>query len=161
MWSRYATVIGILSCLMIALAFLVPWYGADYVPFYGGGHRVEYSFGIGGSDLRSLMTIVLTLSFAASIMAAVLSYLRRRVPGVIAGAFSSGLLLTAAGVFYLGIIDTLHLDSFVGAIQLNRTWTVEYAPMLGWWIAAIVPAVQAAQAVVLAYSDDYGSRKSP
>jgi hypothetical protein len=160
-WSLHATVIGILSCVMISLTFLVPWYGADYEPFYGGGYRVEYIVGTGGSDLMSTVTIVLTLSLVASVIAALLSYLNRRVSGVIAGTFAAGLLLAAAGIFYFGIVDALHLESFAGITLLNRTWSVETAPMLGWWIAAIVPVIQAAQAVVLAYANHCGPRKSP
>ncbi len=160
-WSRYSTVIGTLSCAMIALAFLVPWYSADYEPFYGGGYRVEYSVGIGESDFRSIVAIVLALSLVASIMAAVLSFLGRRASGVVIGLVSAGLLLAACGVFYFRIIDALNLNSFVWYAHLNRTWTIETGPMLGWWIAAVVPAVQGAQAVVLAYSGPYAPQKSP
>jgi hypothetical protein len=162
MWSRCATVIGILSCLMIALAFLVPWYGVDYSKNGSFINRVEYSAGIERmGDLMSKVTIVLLLSLVASVIAVILSYLRRRVSGVIASGLSAGLLLTAGAIFYFGIIDALLLHSFAGYTLLNRTWSVEAAPMLGWWIAATVPAVQGAQAVVLAYSDQYGPRKRP
>jgi len=156
-WSRYATVIGALSCVMIALAFLVPWYGLDY-DYYDGSsldYRVEYSVGIEAmGDLMSKVTILLTLSLTASCFAVVLSYLRRRTPGVIAGVLSAGLLLVTGGVFYFGIIDALALNSFTGYSHLNRSWSVENAPMLGWWIAVTVPVVQGAQAIVLAYSED-------
>jgi len=100
----------------------------------------------------SKVIVVLILSLVASIIAVVLSYLHRRISGVIAGSVSAGLLLMASGIFYFGIIDALNLDSFVGWTLLNRTWTVEVGPMLGWWIAVTIPVVQAAQAVVLAYS---------
>jgi len=156
-WSRYATAIGVLSCVMIALSFLVPWYGADYVPYYGieSGYRVEYSAGIERmGDLMSEVTIVLSLSLGASIIAAVMSYLSRKVSGVIAGAFSAGLLLTAAAIFYFGAIDELSLESFSGLTHLNRTWDVQTEPMLGWWLAVTVPALQGVQAVVLAHTFD-------
>lgn len=100
----------------------------------------------------SKVTIVLALSLAASIVATVLSYLHRRPSGVIVGLVSAGLLLGAGGIFYFGIIDALNLDSFVGFTLLNRTWSVEAGPMMGWWLAVTVPVVQSAQAVVLAYS---------
>ena len=166
--SRVATVIGILSCLMIGLAFIVPWYGVDFSFNSSFAFRVEYSAGIGVEyrfiermgDLMSLVTVVLTLSLVASIIAAVLSYLRRAA-GVIAGVYSTGFLLSAGVVLCAGAIDAFPLDSFSGLTNLNRTASVETAPMLGWWIAVTVPAVQVAQAAVLAYADHYGARKRP
>ena len=103
-------------------------------------------------DLMSKVTIVVTLSLAASIVATVLSYLHRRMSGVIVGMASAGLLVAAGGIFYFGIIDALNLDSFVGWTILNRTLSVEVGPMMGWWLAIAVSAVQSSQAVVLAYS---------
>ena len=171
--SRSATVIGIFSCVMIALTFLVPWYEADYSTWYGFSYRDKYSLRdftreLSGTEttleyspelemervgaIMSKVIVVLILSLVASIIAVVLSYLHRRISGVIAGSVSAGLLLMASGIFYFGIIDALNLDSFVGWTLLNRTWTVEVGPMLGWWIAVTIPVVQAAQAVVLAYS---------
>jgi hypothetical protein len=155
----------------IALTLLVPWYEADYsrngFPSYqveyglGGFSRevsetkttYEYSAGVERvGDLMSKLTVVLVLSLVASIVAVLLSYLNRRISGVIAGSISAGLLLLAGGMFYFEITDALNLDSFVGWTLLNRTWSVEYGPMLGWWLAITVPVVQASQAVVLAYS---------
>jgi len=154
-WFRYAAVIGTFSCVMIALAFFVQWYGVDYSRNGSFSNRVEYAAGIERmGDLMSKVTVVLLLSLVSSVIAVVLSYLRRRVPGVVACGLSAGLLLAAGAIFYFGIIDALLLDSFAGYTLLNRTLSVEAAPMLGWWIAVTVPIAQGAQAVVLAYSND-------
>jgi hypothetical protein len=157
--------------VLIALTFLLPWYEGEYSRNGSRAYQDEYGLGdftreISGTetaheyspgtervgDLMSKVTIVLALSLAASIVATVLSYLHRRPSGVIVGLVSAGLLLGAGGIFYFGIIDALNLDSFVGFTLLNRTWSVEAGPMMGWWLAVTVPVVQSAQAVVLAYS---------
>lgn len=169
--SLFAVIIGIICCVLIALTFLLPWYEGEYSRNGSRAYQDEYGLGdftreISGTetaheyspgtervgDLMSKVTIVLALSLAASIVATVLSYLHRRPSGVIVGLVSAGLLLGAGGIFYFGIIDALNLDSFVGFTLLNRTWSVEAGPMMGWWLAVTVPVVQSAQAVVLAYS---------
>jgi len=180
--SLSAVIIGVICCVMIALAFLLPWYEGEYhivnvivcngVPSYqdqyslgdftrvglGMETTLEYSGGIQSppmervGDLMSMVTIVLALSLAASILATVLSYLHRRVSGVVVSMVSAGLLLAAGGIFYFGIIDALNLDSFVGFTLLDLALGVEAGPMMGWWLAVTVPVVQSAQAVVLAYS---------
>ncbi len=169
--SLPAVILGVMCCVMIAATFLLPWYEGEYSrnsslayhEEYGLGDftrevsgtetTLEYSAGVERiGDLMLKVTIVLALSLAASIMATVLSFLRRRASGVIVGMVSAGLLLAAGGIFYFGIIDALNLDSFVGQTNLNRTWTVETVPMMGWGLAVILSALQSAQAVVLAYS---------
>jgi len=154
-WSQFAAVIGMLSCVMIALTFLVSWYSADYVPYYGieSGYSVEYAVGMDKtSDTMSTVTIIMSLSLAASVIAAFFSLLGRRLSGVVAGAFSSGFLFMAGAIFYFGIMDELGLESFSGLTHLNRTWDVVTSPMLGWWLAVTVPVLQGAQAVVLAHT---------
>ena len=164
---------------MIALAFLLPWYEGKYHVVnviglngyqdqyglrdftrvgFGTETTLEYSGGIQSppmgrvGNLMSMVTIVLALSLAASTLAAVLSYLHRRVSGVVVSMVSAGLLLAAVGIFYFGIIDALNLDSFVGFSLIPVELRVEAGPMMGWWLAVTVSVVQSAQAVVLAYS---------
>lgn len=156
---------------MIAVTFLLPWYEGEYSMNSSPHHQDEYSLGdftreTSGTettleyspgmekvgDLMSKVTIVLALSLAASIMATVLSFLHRRVSGVIVSMVSAGLLLAAGGIFYFGIIDALNLDSFVGMTHLNRTWAVDAGPLMGWLLAVTASVVQSAQAVVLSYS---------
>jgi len=164
---------------MIALAFLLPWYEGKYHVVnvigrigyqdqyglrdftrvgFGTETTLEYFGGIQSppmervGDLMSMVTIVLALSLAASILATVLSYLHRRVSGVVVSMVSAGLLLAAVGIFYFGIIDALNLDSFVGFSILPVELGVEAGPMMGWWLALTVSFIQSAQAVVLAYS---------
>ena len=180
--SLPAVIIGVTCCVMIASTFMLPWYEAEYrvvnviTPngsmsshyqyglrdFTRRGLGVETTFGYSGEiqwppiervgDLMSMVTIVLALSLAASILATVLSYLRRRVSGVVVSMVSAGLLLAAGGIFYFGIIDALNLDSFVGFSIIPVELGVEAGPMMGWWLALTASAVQSAQAVVLAYS---------
>lgn len=161
-WSSYATIIGILAFALIALAFLVPWYDVYWFRNSSFDNRVEYTVSIdGANNLMTRVTIVLMLSLTASAIAAILSRLRRRTPGAIAGVLSAGFLLAAAVVFYVGIMDELRLQDFAGGTMFNRTWTAVAFPMLGWWIAATVPVVQGAQAIVLAYSGGSEPRKRP
>ena len=177
--SLSAVIIGVICCVMIALTFLLPWYEGKYHVVnviglngyqdqyglrdftrvgFGTETTLEYSGGIQSppmervGDLMSMVTIVLALSLAASTLAAVLSYLHRRVSGVVVSMVSAGLLLAAGGIFYFGIIDALNLDSFVGFTLLDLALGVEAGPMMGWWLAVTVSVVQSAQAVVLAYS---------
>jgi hypothetical protein len=169
--SLSAAIIGVICCVLIALTFLLPWYEGEYSMNGSRVYQDEYGFGdftreLTGTkttlkystemervgDLMSKVTIVLALSLAASIVATVLSFLHRRASGVVIGMASAGLLLAAGGIFYFGIIDALNLDSFIGLTDFNRTWAVEARPMMGWLLTVTVPAVQSAQAVVLAYS---------
>ena len=163
-WPCYATAIGAFSCVLISLAFIVPWYGADYDYWSGtdNDYRVEYSVGMKVmGDTMPIVAIVLMLSLAASIIATVLAYYHKRAIGVIAGLLSAGFLLASGIVFYNGITDELRLDGFAGHTELNRSWVVETAPMLGWWIAILGPIVPMAHAIVLANLDRDDSRKSP
>ncbi len=117
--------------------------------------HVEYSAEIERmGDLMTNVTFVLVLSLAASILATVLSYLRRRALGVIATVFTAGLLLVAGTIFYLGIMDALDLDSFDGFTQLNRSVTIWSAPMLGWCIVMTVPIVQATALAYCCHRND-------
>jgi len=156
---------------MIASIFLLPWYEGKYEMNSSPAYQDEYGLGgftreISGTettleyspgmervgDLMSMVMIVLVLSLVASIMATVLSFLHRRVSGVIVGMVSSGLLLAAGGIFYFGVIDALNLDSFVGFTHFNRMWAVTTGPLTGWLLTVTASVVQSAQAVVLAYS---------
>jgi hypothetical protein len=180
--SLSAVIVGVICCVMIVSTFMLPWYEGEYrvvnvitpngsmsyqdqyglCDFTRRGLGMEATFEYSGEiqsppmervgDLMSMVTIVLALSLAASILAAVLSYLHRRVSGVVVSMVSAGLLLAAGGLFYFGIIDALNLDSFVGFSILPVELGVEAGPMVGWWLAVTVSAVQSAQAVVLAYS---------
>jgi len=180
MRSLPAVIIGVICCVMIALTSLLPWYEGEYNVVWVVGHNVSYrdQYGLGDftrersgtettleysggiqwppiervGDLMSMVTIVLALSLAASILTTVLTYLHRRVSGVVVSMVSAGLLLAASGIFYFGIIDALNLDSFVGFTIIPVELRVEAGPMMGWWLAVTVSVVQSAQAVVLAYS---------
>ena len=161
-WHWYATVIGALSCVMIALTSLAPWYGADFDYWQGSDsdYRVEYSIWLGAEyadfpvygmgDLLSYVTIVLAASFSASVAATVLSHLNRRVPGIFTATLSAILLLVSAVLFYRGVVDRFGI--FEGWTQLNRSWSAVAAPMPGWWMAVIGPIVPAVQAATMALS---------
>jgi len=177
--SLSAVIIGVICCVMIASTFLLPWYEGkyhvvnvigfnDYQDQYGlrdftrvglgTETTLEYSGGIQYppmervGNLMSMVTTVLALSLAASILATVLSLLHRRVSGVVVSLVSAGLLLATVGIFYFGIIDALNLDSFIGVSLIPVELRVEAGPMMGWWLAVTVSVVQSAQVVVLAYS---------
>lgn len=169
-WSRYATAIGVIAIAMISLTFLVPWYGVDFSRNGVFSHRAEYSLGVGVEyslwpeqmgDVMSKVTMIVALSLVLSVIAAALSCLGRRVVGVIAGASSAVLMFMAGVLFYFWTMNAFPLDSFCGYTLVNRTISVEAAPMLAWWLATTVPTVQGAQAVVLAYSSHSESRKRP
>jgi hypothetical protein len=174
-WSRHAALISTVSCVMITLSFFLPWYGADYrasLPPYDGPISMwfftDYTIGIwppAGTeqvrDLMSIMVIVLTMSLAFSIAAAVLSCLGRRWSVVAAGACSAGLLLIAVVLFSIEVADALGFEHFYGLTRIDSVWSVETAPRFGWWLAVVASAVQGAQVVVLAHLGHRDSRKSP
>jgi len=172
-WSRYAALISTVSCVMIALSFFLPWYGADYrASSYDGPHVewyfTDYTIGVWPPtgteqvrDLMLIMMIVLTISLAFSMGASVLLCLGRRWSGVAAGACSAGLLLVAVVLFCIEVADALGFEHFYGLTRLDSVWSVENAPRLGWWLAVVASAVQGAQAVVLAHLGHCDTRKRP
>jgi hypothetical protein len=166
-----ATVIGIISCAMIASALFVPWYQVDY--HWNSSPRYHDQYGVLGftrdgtsqdypSDSSSklgliggvmeLVAVVLTIGLIAAVVATVMSFRHRTVPGVVSGAVSAAFLLLACSIFYFGVVDALGLDGFSGYSAWNKTETLVTAPMIGWWISAVAPMVQGAQVVFLAYS---------
>ncbi|HUV61101.1 MAG TPA: hypothetical protein VMW71_02915 [Thermoplasmata archaeon] len=143
----FVVLIGGFACVLIAATFLVPWYGIDYFRNGEFDYRSEYSLGFERAsayvDLSYLMaglTFVLVLSLIASVNATILPLLGRTESGKIASVVSAELLLASVFIFYAGVIEAGHLDHFSGYTLLNRTVSVETAPMIGWWIlvAAIV-----------------------
>jgi len=172
-WSPYAALISTVSCVMITLSFFMPWYGADYSASPSDGPHLmwiftDYTIGVWPPtgteqvrDLMSIMVIVLAMSLAFSIAAAVSSCLGRRWSGVVAGACSAGLLLIAVVLFCIEVADALDLQHFYGLARIDNVWSVETAPRFGWWLAVVASAVQGAQAVVLACSSRSEPWKSP
>ena len=145
MWREserlYATLLGCFTCALVAPTFLVPWYGID--SFWQGdfSHRYEYSLGFDEyhlledmSYLMSGLTVVLLMSLTASINAAILPLLGRTESGAIVSAMSAELLVASAIIFYIGTMQAGPLDHFFGTTQLDRSVSVDAAPMVGFWI---------------------------
>ena len=170
----------VVPCAVIASAFVVPWYVADYDYFQGADYRIEYSVGldrlsvvgypndshgIQGTEtqignLIMIVSIVLALSLVSSAVAVVSEYRGRKMYGVVASGYSVGFLLVAVVIFYFGIMQTLRIDSFTSPQGITRSLIIHPGPMLGWWVVLAATTVQAAQTVVLAYSE-YRDLKRP
>ncbi len=168
--SFLAICIGIISSALIASLFVFPWYESNSFVNSGFGHADEYGL-LGFSrdglshgynaldstigtvgDLMDLVSVLVAIALIMSIVALALTSLERRVSGVVAGTVSAALLMAACAVFYFGILDALRLEEFSGMTHWNRTQAFETGPELGFFISVAAPAVQAAQAIFLAYS---------
>lgn len=148
----YIALIGGFTCVLVAAAFLVPWIGIDYFTNGDFSFRTEYSLGFreypGLEDMSYLMsglTIMMVLSFVASVNATILFWFGRTESGMIVSAVSAGLLAASATIFYIGVIEAGPLDHFMGYTLLNRTVSVETAPMIGFWILIAAIASQGTQ----------------
>lgn len=165
-WSRLSTILGIVSCLTLVVAFLVPWYGANYEYWTGIGWHVEFSIGTeqispsGASrleagdrgDVLALMTsltFIITVSLAFAIAAAASSYFGKRRLGITASICGTLLLITSGVTFYFGIQHALSIHSFSDQELLNRSYTIDPGPMLGWWVVLTSLAIQIVNVIVL------------
>jgi hypothetical protein len=153
----YVALPGGIACVLVLATFLVPWYGIDYFRNGDFDYRSEYSLGFENSgyvdldNLMAVLTFMLVLSLIASINAAVLPLFHRTGSGKIASIVSAELLLASAFIFYIGVIEVGHLDHFLGSTLLNRTVSVETAPMIGWWALVAAILSQGAHAAALFY----------
>ena len=168
--SFVSSVIGIVSCALIVSTFVFPWYESNYfrnsafdfseeyslTSFTRDGER--FSYPAGDSELASvgdtmgLVFWIMIVALAISIVALAMSSLERRVSGVVAGALSAAMLMIVTTVFYFGMIDDLRLDGFNQMTHWNKTMALDTGPELSYFIVVALPAVQAAQAIFLAYS---------
>ncbi len=161
----YVALLGGLASALVATTFLVPWYGIDYYRNGDYDFRLEYSLGFDEPsryvDLGGLMmglVVVMVLSLIASINATILPLFGRIEAGKVASIASAELLLASAVIFYIGAIETGHLDHFSGYTTLNRTVSVETEPLAGWWILVAATIAQTAQVagLFLVSMNEYG-----
>jgi hypothetical protein len=179
--SIAAIAVGLVSLAMISTTLFVPWYEVDeyywkgnlehhdeygLLDFTRDGQYMSYKDGTifrarllfydmtDAGDFMHKILLIVAFSLVMSLAALVLTILKMKRIGVIAGATAAAAILLSGCHFYVGIADVLGLDGFLGITQLSRSYWADAGPMLGYLITTVAPIAQSTQAILLAYSGE-------